>query len=124
MGTIYHNDIEYGGGAEYTLPVASQNNLGGIKVGENLSIDANGVLSASGGGGSSATFYSQTLTAGQTSVTFTGLPTTDNYIADFYTSNGADYISLDTSTSGQVTVTYVAQSSNITVYMRLEEITL
>ena len=35
----------------YELPTASANTLGGIKVGDNLSIDANGVLSASGGGG-------------------------------------------------------------------------
>ncbi|MBO4736625.1 MAG: hypothetical protein J5614_09570 [Paludibacteraceae bacterium] len=33
----------------YTLPTASANTLGGIKVGNNLSIDANGVLSATGG---------------------------------------------------------------------------
>ena len=37
----------------YTLPVASAQTLGGIKVGTNLSIDANGVLSATGGGGTS-----------------------------------------------------------------------
>lgn len=34
----------------YTLPVASANTLGGIKVGANLSIDQDGVLSATGGG--------------------------------------------------------------------------
>ena len=37
----------------YTLPTASASTLGGIKVGANLSIDVNGVLSASGGGGGS-----------------------------------------------------------------------
>lgn len=35
-----------GGGGSYTLPIASANDLGGVKVGTNLSIDANGVLSA------------------------------------------------------------------------------
>lgn len=34
----------------YTLPIASANTLGGIKVGQNLSIDANGVLDAQAGG--------------------------------------------------------------------------
>ena len=34
---------------EYTLPAASANTLGGIKVGSGLTIDANGVLSVSGG---------------------------------------------------------------------------
>lgn len=38
-------------GGSYTLPIASATELGGIKVGQNLSIDANGVLSATGGGG-------------------------------------------------------------------------
>ena len=33
-----------------TLPIASANKLGGIKVGNNLSIDENGKLSASAGG--------------------------------------------------------------------------
>lgn len=37
--------------APYSLPTASANTLGGIKVGQNLTIDENGVLNASGGGG-------------------------------------------------------------------------
>lgn len=51
---IYLNAIAEGGGGGgggYVLPTASANTLGGVKVGENLSIDANGVLSAEGGGG-------------------------------------------------------------------------
>lgn len=40
-----------GGGGSYVLPVASDSTLGGIKVGSGLSIDANGVLSTSGGTG-------------------------------------------------------------------------
>ena len=38
-----------GGGGSYTLPVASSTTLGGIKVGDNLSIDESGVLSGSAG---------------------------------------------------------------------------
>lgn len=38
-----------GGGGSYTLPVASSTTLGGIKVGDNLSIDENGILSGSAG---------------------------------------------------------------------------
>ena len=37
-----------GSGEGYTLPVASAETFGGIKVGNGLSIDANGVLSADG----------------------------------------------------------------------------
>ena len=40
-----------GGGGSYTLPIASANTLGGVKVGTGLSIDpATGVMSATGGG--------------------------------------------------------------------------
>jgi hypothetical protein len=38
------------GGGSYTLPTASADTLGGVKVGANLSI-ADGVLSAEAGGG-------------------------------------------------------------------------
>ena len=44
-----------GGGGSYTLPVASANTLGGVKVGTGLSIDNNGVLSAAGSGGGTVT---------------------------------------------------------------------
>lgn len=50
------NDVELEGnktsenlGIKYTLPKASANTLGGVKVGSGLSIDANGVLSSAGG---------------------------------------------------------------------------
>jgi len=39
-----------GGGGSYTLPTASGSVLGGIKIGTGLSIDGNGVVSATGGG--------------------------------------------------------------------------
>ena len=35
-----------GGGSPYVLPIASADTLGGVKVGDNLSIDENGVLKA------------------------------------------------------------------------------
>ena len=35
-----------GGGGSYVLPIASENELGGVKIGNNLDIDASGVLSA------------------------------------------------------------------------------
>lgn len=38
-------------GSTYVLPTASANTLGGVKVGNGLSIDQNGVLSATGGSG-------------------------------------------------------------------------
>lgn len=49
--TLYYNAAtgEWTNADPYELPIASENTLGGIKVGANLSIDANGVLSATGG---------------------------------------------------------------------------
>ena len=38
---------------EYELPIAGETTLGGVKIGENLSITSDGVLSATGGGSSS-----------------------------------------------------------------------
>ena len=38
-----------GGGGSYTLPVASANELGGVKIGQGISIDQDGVISAQGG---------------------------------------------------------------------------
>ena len=59
----------------YTLPIASATVLGGIKVGDGLSIDAvTGVLSASAGGGglNFRTIQEFTATAGQTTFTIAG----------------------------------------------------
>lgn len=75
------------------------------------------------GGGSSATFLSQTLTTGSTSVTFTGIPTTGNNVVDIYTSKkGLDYTSINDSTAGTLVVNYEAQSNDVTVYLRIEEV--
>ena len=46
---IINNFNTGGGGGSYTLPVASQSTLGGVKVGEGLSITSGGTLSVSGG---------------------------------------------------------------------------
>ena len=68
------------------------------------------------------TVYQQALSAGSTSVTFTGLPTTGNYTFDIYTSKvGLDYSSI-TASSGSLTLVYEAQSSIVTVYLVVGEI--
>ena len=43
------NALEWGDGSSYTLPPATSNTLGGIKVGNNLSITQDGTLSADAG---------------------------------------------------------------------------
>ena len=55
-------------GGGYTLPTASANTLGGIKIGSGLSIDGNGVVTASGGGGGSQNLFSTIAVSGQSSV--------------------------------------------------------
>lgn len=68
------------------------------------------------------TVTTQTLTAGSTSVTFTNIPTTGNYLIDFYTSTGVAHTAMDISVPGQVTLTFDAQSSNITVFCKISEV--
>ena len=54
-----------GGGGGYTLPVATATRLGGVKIGDGLSIDASGILTVSGGtaGDSRVLKFSQTFPA-------------------------------------------------------------
>lgn len=67
------------------------------------------------------TILSQTLATGNTSVTFTNVPTIGVNIIDVYTSvAGLDYESIDDSTAGTLVITYEAQESNVTVYLRIE----
>ena len=47
-----YNKIVDSGGSGYILPIASSEKLGGIKVGENLTITEDGTLNAQAGGGS------------------------------------------------------------------------
>lgn len=46
---IDFTNINGGGGGGYVLPIASQSTLGGVKVGQNLTIDSGGTLNAVGG---------------------------------------------------------------------------
>lgn len=48
-------------GKEYTLPIASKDILGGIKVGSGLQIDSGGILSATGGGVADAVEWEDVL---------------------------------------------------------------
>lgn len=68
------------------------------------------------------TVLSQTLSVGATTVTFTGIPTSGNYIIEFSTSLGINYTEIDTTTAGQVTLTFEAQSAAMTVYCDIKEV--
>lgn len=67
------------------------------------------------------TMLSRTMIAGETSVTFTGLPTTGvNKITICTSQMGLNYTGLDDSTAGQITVTFDALESPVTVYVLIE----
>lgn len=66
-----------------------------------------------------STVTSKTLASGATTISFT-VPTTGNYLVDFYTSTGVAYKAINTTVAGTVTLTFDAQSSSITVYCKVE----
>lgn len=88
--------------------------------------DPQGVVEAAGGivayAAKKPEVKSQTLTAGDTTVTFSQIPTSGNYMIDFFTSSGINYTAINTATAGQVTLTFDAQSAAVTVYCRIEEV--
>lgn len=57
------NDGQGGGGGSYILPAATQQTLGGIKVGSGLTVQADGTLSANGGGSIDPTIVQQMIDA-------------------------------------------------------------
>ena len=66
------------------------------------------------------TLLSQKLKKGDTSVTF-DVPTTGNNLIEVYTSKeGLDYNSLDDSTEGKVTITFDAQESDVSVFLKID----
>jgi hypothetical protein len=68
------------------------------------------------------TKYTQTLTAGTTSVTFTGVTTTANSIVEVATSvSGLEYNSISVSGTSY-TVTFDSQASNVDVYLLVTEV--
>lgn len=68
------------------------------------------------------TKYSQTLTAGSTSVTFSNVTTTSDSIVEVATSvAGLEYNAI-TNSGSSYTVTFDAQASNVTVYLLVTEV--
>ena len=62
-----------------------------------------------------------TLAAGATTVTFTSIPTSGNYLFSLYTDKaGLNYTAVDDTTSGQLTYTFEAQSSAVSVYLEIK----
>lgn len=98
-----------------------------IAVGDTLTVGTNidaseDIVTMILGKETKATILWQTLAIGSTSVTFTNLPTTGNHLIDFFTSNGINYTEIDTSTAGQVTLTFDEQDVAVTVYCKISEV--
>jgi len=68
-------------GGGFTLPTASAGTLGGIKIGSGLSIDGNGVVTASGGSGSIAGI-STTGTSVFNQINASGIVTATTFVGD------------------------------------------
>jgi hypothetical protein len=107
------NWTEIGSGTAYVLPTASGSILGGIKVGTNLSIDGNGILSATdtnttytAGSGLTLTgaSFSHADTSAQTSSTNTGR----TYIQSIGLDTYGHVTSLSTATETVTSNTYTA----------------
>lgn len=62
----------------YNLPIASENTLGGIKVGQNLTIDNDGTLNAQAGGGGTSDYTNLTNKPSINSVTLSGNKTSSD----------------------------------------------
>ena len=62
---------------------------------------------------------SQVLRAGETSVTFTNIPLTDNIIEIYTSMEGLDYTDIDDSVLGQITITFEPQSEDATIYLSI-----
>lgn len=63
---------------------------------------------------------SGTLAANATTISF-DVPTYGTNLIDFYTSDGSNYLSIDTSVTGVVTLTFEALATSRTVYMEIRE---
>jgi hypothetical protein len=85
-----------GGGA---LPIASATVLGGIKVGENLTIAPDGTLNATGGGGTVSDTFNTIKVTGSPNLVALGLDTLE------FIAGAGITISSTTSPSKQITVT-------------------
>jgi len=101
-GSTAWNNLTYAtsgsnGSTPYTLTTATSNTLGGIKIGSGLSIDGNGVVTASGGGSG----LSARITASVTISSIGPLSASSATIVGF---KSYSLLSIETSTASWVTI--------------------
>lgn len=92
-----------------------------LTVGTNIAFADDVVTQLGDAASRIGTVTTQTLAAQATSVSFT-VPTTGNYLIDFWASDGSNYTAIDTSVSSTATLTYDAVSSSRTIYCKISEV--
>lgn len=70
---------------------------------------------------SRSTILKQVLETGETEITFNNIPTTGDYIVEFFNSLGVNYIFIEPAT-GSCTLTYQAQNTDMDVYCEIREV--
>lgn len=93
-----------------------------IKAADDVMSMISAVNTALGNKTNKPTIKTATLAVGSTSVTFTQIPTSGNYIIDFETNAGINYTAIDLSTAGQITLTFEAQEAAVTVWCVIQEV--
>lgn len=97
-------------GKEYTLPIAGQDTLGGIKVGAGLAINESGVLSVTGGGTADAVEWANILSK---PTTIAGYGIVDAKIAGGVITLGTNTITPVVSVNGKTGGTIVLAASDV-----------
>lgn len=99
------------GGGTYTLPVASETTLGGIKVGSGLSIDSSGRLSADGG--SEETYHLDEMTDDELKDLYNYLSgKSESEISEIAFYYGGTRLTLDTKESSYIYLTGIGSKLN------------
>lgn len=83
-----------GGGGSYTLPVATAETLGGVKIGSGLQINNEGVLSVPGGGGGSVGFTTEPNDLTLTTIGGNNVLKFADRLRETYLSSGYNYVIL------------------------------
>lgn len=94
-----------------------------ISVADNIITQLAALVTALSGKADKATFMEQTLAAGNTTVTFTNIPTTGTVlVSEFSADPNVVFTSVDNSTPGTLVYTFPAQQSAMVVTLKIEEV--
>lgn len=116
-------DVYAPNGGESALADLTDVDLTEVADGEVLKYDAtsNKWVNGTGGGGSVGTVLTQTLVAGQTTLTFTDVAITENSLVSIYVNHAeAKPVDLDDSTAGTIVLVFNEQATDLVVKLVIE----